>query len=389
VASRGAVTAVLVVAALTAVGGLVVAALVRSRNLDQWLGGHLRRSLLRRPAATSGPVDLFVCVADHFEPLWQNASVERQRARLDEWTERYPDLARRHRDHYGRPHQHTFFYPAEEYVAEHIDRLADLHRRGLGDVEVHLHHDDDTADNLRLTLSGFSRTLHESHGLLRVEEQTGKILYGFIHGNWALDNSRSDGRFCGVNNELVVLRETGCYADFTFPSAPSRTQTRKVNSIYYATDDPDRPKSHDSGIDVQVGGAAQGDLMIVQGPLTLNWRSRKFGLLPRIESGEISGDALPTPERVDLWVKQHIHVIGRPDWVFLKLHTHGAQERNFEALLGPPMEGMLSYLERAYNDGERYRLHYVTAWEMYQAIKAAERGVVDPAVLDCSDDIGS
>ncbi|MEJ7636728.1 MAG: hypothetical protein WKF75_01760 [Singulisphaera sp.] len=50
-----------------------------------------------------------------------------------------------------------------------------------------------------------------------------------------------------VNNEIDVLRETGCYADFTLPSAPSPTQTRQINSIYYASDDPRRPKSHDRG----------------------------------------------------------------------------------------------------------------------------------------------
>ena len=76
------------------------------------------------------------------------------------------------------------------------------------------------------------------HGLLACDRRTGRPAYGFIHGNWALDNSRPDGRWCGVNNELDVLRETGCYADFTFPSAPSPTQPRKINSIYYAVDDP-------------------------------------------------------------------------------------------------------------------------------------------------------
>ena len=70
----------------------------------------------------------------------------------------------------------------------------------------------------------------ERHGLLSRDRYTGEVGYGFIHGNWALDNSRPDGRMCGVDNELDVLRETGCYADFTLPSAPSPTQTRKINS---------------------------------------------------------------------------------------------------------------------------------------------------------------
>src|SRR5258707_498316 len=75
-------------------------------------------------------------------------------------------------------------------------------------------------------------------------------MYAFIHGNWALDNSRPDGRWCGINNELDVLRETGCFADFTLPSAPSPCQTSTINRIYYAVDDPKRPKSHDTGFPI-------------------------------------------------------------------------------------------------------------------------------------------
>jgi len=35
---------------------------------------------------------------------------------------------------------------------------------------------------------------------------------------------------------------------------------------------------------------------------------------------------------------------------------------------------MFEYLQTAYNDGTRYRLHYVTAREMYNIAKAAEAG---------------
>jgi hypothetical protein len=40
---------------------------------------------------------------------------------------------------------------------------------------------------------------------------------------------------------------TRWYADFTFPSAPSNTQPRKINSIYYAQGDDHRPGNHDHG----------------------------------------------------------------------------------------------------------------------------------------------
>jgi hypothetical protein len=146
------------------------------------------------------------------------------------------------------------------------------------------------------------------------------------------------------------------------------------NAIYYATDDPLRPKSHDSGVPVRVGGVASGDLMIVQGPLGLNWRERKFGVMPRIENADVRRGCPPTPERVDAWVRTGIHVEGRPEWVFVKVHTHGTQERDMDTLLGDAARRMHEHLEREYNDGVRHVLHYVTAREMYNIIKAAEAG---------------
>ncbi|MDP7042198.1 MAG: hypothetical protein QGF91_06060, partial [Gammaproteobacteria bacterium] len=183
-----------------------------------------------------------------------------------------------------------------------------------------------------------------------------------------------DGSACGINNELIVLRELGCYADFTLPSAPDPAQTSKINSIYYATDDPDRPKSHDTGTDVRVGGSAEGDLLMIQGPLALNWKQRKFGLIPKVENSEVRGGFNPTPDRIDLWIREAPVVQGRPDWLFVKIYTHGAQEDAHEALLGEPIRAMHAYLNSAYNDGEDYQLHYVSAREMYNLVKAAEAG---------------
>jgi hypothetical protein len=288
--------------------------------------------------------------------------------------EGYRGIASQHRDCDGRHPQHTFFYPEEEYRPEHIEKIAALCQAGFGDVEVHLHHDHDTAEQLRRKLTRFATTLHETHGLLRRNEKTGLIEYGFIHGNWALDNS-GGGRACGVNNELIVLRETGCYADFTFPSAPDRSQPVTINSIYYATDDPERPKSHNRGVAVTAGGKPSGDLLLIQGPLTLNWKSRKSGILPRIENGELTGDNPPNGERVDLWVRQHVHVKDCPEWIFVKLHTHGANEANAGVLLRGALEQMWNHLEHKYNDGKAYCLHYVTAREMYNIVRAAETGL--------------
>ncbi|SEJ02920.1 hypothetical protein [Frateuria terrea] len=358
--------------AVAAVLALVAGyALLRTRNMHIWLGDYLRR---RRPPAVEGPVHVMFCFVDHFEPMWGKVDLPTQRRRVDRWCQDYRTLAARHRDADGRPPQHSFFYPEEEYAQEHLDKLAALCADGFGEIEIHLHHDNDTEANFRATLGRFCETLHERHGALSRDPASGQLRFGFIHGNWCLDNARADGRWCGLNNELILLRELGCYADFTLPSAPSDTQTRTVNAIYYATDDPGRPRSHDYGAAVRAGGSASGDLMIVQGPLGLNWRERKWGVLPRIENADVRHSCPPTPARVDAWVRTGIHVEGRPDWLFVKVHTHGTQERDMDTLLGSPMEAMHAHLERAYNDGRRYVLHYVTAREAYNIVKAAEAG---------------
>ena len=270
------------------------------------------------------------------------------------------------------------------YRRQEVERVAEMCRTGYGEVEVHLHHDNDTAEHLRQTMLDWKTLLRNQFGLLSTDKAGGQVRYGFIHGNWALDNSRPDGKWCGVNNELDVLRETGCYADFTMPAYPSQCQTRKINSIYYAVDDPQRPKSHDQGIDVGTAARPAKSLMLIQGPLVLNWRSRKFGVLPRVENANLQGNQPPDPRRLDLWLRAGIRVPSRPDWVFAKLHTHGAPETNQAVLLGDPMVRFHEALAARSVADTLFHFHYVTAREMYNLARAAEAGWTG-SVLEARD----
>ena len=346
------------------------------RNAHLWLPDLLRSAWRREIPSPTSPIDVLFCIADHFEPAHGAPGLEIERARVRTWTEQLPKLAARFRDADGRPPRHTFFFPAEEYRPEHLDALGNLCQAGLAEVEVHLHHDNDTSNALRDTLMDFKHRLFYDHGLLTTTPD-GDVAYGFVHGNWALDNARPDGRFCGVNDEITILRETGCYADFTQPAAPDVAQTRTVNSIYYACDDPARPRSHDHGVDAHVGKPppAQG-LLLVQGPIALNWKRRPLGLVPGLDVGAIDGSAGYAPEltRFRRWVDRCIAVRGRPEWVFIKVHTHGAPERNAAMLLGPEMAALHDAIGNEFNDGRRYRMHYVTAREMFNIVRAAEAG---------------
>lgn len=367
---------VVVLLFLGMLGALGLYILLRKKQMHLWLPGYLTRKLRGKPRY-DGPLHIMFCFTDHYEPQWRKPDdIEVERNRVDRWLNEYPALFGHIRDADGCLPKHTYFYPEEEYRKEHLDKIQSLCAQGYGEIEIHLHHDDDTSENLRVTLERFAQLLHDQHGSLVPHPATGKLAYGFIHGNWTLDNSHPEGKYCGVNDELIVLKETGCYADFTLPSAPSSAQTTTVNSIYYATDDPKKPKSHDRGVPVAVGREPSGDLMIIQGPLTLNWQKRKLGFMPGIENGDMKASMPPSEYRVDKWIDQHIHVEGRPEWVFVKIHTHGTQERDMGVLLGEPTVKMYEYLASRYNDGHNYVMHFVSSREMYNIIKAAEAGKV-------------
>jgi hypothetical protein len=364
-----------VAAALLALAVCGLAALeMRRRGLDRWVVTYVRERSKHNTERAGEPVHLLLCIADHFEP--GNGGVARDVAlrRLQTWVEDYPRLCQEFRDSDGRPPRHTFFYPIEVYHEAELDALGGICRLGLGEVEIHLHHDGDTSENLRRTLLTFKDLLARRHGLLARHRESGALAYGFVHGNWALDNARPDGRCCGVNNEIEILRETGCYADFTLPSAPSPTQTRKINSIYHAIDNPRQPKSHDWGIDVGSGAIPHDGLMIIQGPLVLNWRRCKWRILPRVENGCLQGNQPPGRDRLDDWLSARVQVPTRPDWYFVKLHTHGATEENQRVLLGDPMKELHRALAHKSTTDPNYHFHYVTAREMYNLVRAAEAG---------------
>ena len=312
---------------------------------------------------------LIFLTADHFEPESPDA--------VREWVKNYATMAERHRDADGRPPRHSWFCTgAEEWALEELSPACE---KGLGEIEFHLHHGNDTSESLRRLIEKRKKTFVRFGALVCADDDSEQ--FAVMHGKWSLDNSRG-AEHCGVNDELRVLRETGCFADFTFP-AWGRMQPRKMNSIYYATDDPDEPKSYDDGTDVRVGGEATGDLMIFEGPGVLSGVPDR---LARLKPLRILVDAAwltcgvnsffkATPLRIRRWVAANVHVKGRPEWVFVKVHTHGARRRHLYAHTGEQAHATYDHLEKAYNDGTEWALHYVTAREAYNIVKAAEAGM--------------
>jgi hypothetical protein len=321
-------------------------------------------------------------LADHFEPsilpgTERHADLAEQERRLERWCREYPKKLGSWRDDDGRPFRHTYFYPAEQYDRALIDLLAEHCRAGWGEVEVHLHHgiqSPDTGENTRRQLLQFRDTL-VTHGCLSRWEGAGPPRYAFVHGNWALANS-ANGRYCGVDNELQILAETGCYADFTLPSAPNPAQVAKINALYECTLPLDQRAPHRRGRDLQRGYPPEIFPLIMQGPLMIDRRlGKRKSVWPyvRIENAALTTANPPTMDRLYLWQQADIAVRGRPDWIFIKLHCHGMDPRDEQAMLGAPMRQFLEELttdSRGAGGGER-RVHFVTAREMVNIAIAA------------------
>lgn len=316
------------------------------------------------------PKHILFCLVDHFEPGTANVSVEVERERMKTLLTKYPELVGKHKDSAGNLPKRTWFFPPHYHRNNSLKDLVSLCEKGYGEIELHLHHGKtkpDTAKNLEETITQCVKEYSE-FGIFGAEN--GKLKYGFIHGNSALDNSRN-GQYCGVNNEIKILEKTGCYADFTFPVL-IESNPKQINSIFYAKSNPDKPKSYDRGIPVKKRDKKRGDLMIIQGPIYPFFLDEKLSRL-RIFGSAITGKPPVTKKRVDAWIKTGIHVKGQNDWIIVKTHTHGASEDS-KAVLGKEVDDIFTHLETKYNDGNNFILHYVTARELYNIIKATEAG---------------
>jgi hypothetical protein len=188
------------------------------RNSQIWGLPYFRQRLRKFVSGAEPKIErIWVTLADHYEPMWRNADLGTGQSRVAAWRSAWPKIATRcRRDSAGKSPRYTFFFPQEEYHSTLLEPLAEMTRDRIADVEIHLHHDGEGAQDFIDRISTFCEVLHTEHGLLR--EKDGKLAFGFIHGNWALDNSRPDGRWCGLNNEIQLLRDLGCYAALCRPA---------------------------------------------------------------------------------------------------------------------------------------------------------------------------
>ena len=343
-----------------------------------WLPNYGKDLLGFRYAHGGQTEHMFVLLCDHWEPGYGDNAIAEAR----DWLDRFKPIADNHRDSNGRSFRYSWFFPIDGFEPAILGDLAQAAYEGYGEVEVHWHH---AHDSSRVFESELAEALNwfTAKGAL-IAKPGDRPRFSFIHGNWALDNSR-EPKDCGISDEITILQRQGCYADLTFPSFGFYSQPSTINRIFYAQDTPE-PKSYDEGLLAQVGVEGEG-LMLIPGPIGFNFRNPlllfETAAVDDAEGSGFSGKINRpdnfrdyfNPTRVGLWNDIGVGVEGKREWVFVKLHAHGMQQK--EILLGGEIDAMLAEIEDYCLDHD-ITLHYIVAREAYNLVKAAERNLGGP-----------
>lgn len=304
--------------------------------------------------------DLIFLIADHHEHSFDNEKAKESVAR---WIDDYKKSIEGITDSNGRNFQYTWFYPYDNRrTPGALHKLSKFAEKGYGEVELHWHKKNISDDEFKKGLNDAVEWFGSYGALVPLtSKKRWKTAFGYVAGNWDLDNGLL--RRSGSSNEIDHLINSGAYADFTFPNS-SDAQPPFYSSIYYAQDD-SMPRSHFEGTPARVGGNGEG-LMIFMGPTGLDFKeiTTEFGTIEAWWYKNFES-------RIDNWFDHAPVVEGRPEWRFVKTYTHGVQSRSlFES---GDFRVLLEELVK-FSDKEKIRLHFVTAREAYNIVKAAEDG---------------
>ena len=330
---------------------------LQNKRLERWLGRWATQAVgqrLRRVAENrtlgSRPRHLLFAFCDHYEPLWgRRVGRDRRRARARAGIEGYPQLgaavSRRRRPP---PAPLVLLSRASSTARRTSTRSAVWRAAGFGEVELHLHHDGDTAERAARTLARVSRQRTRSTAIFRAARTAG-CATPFIHGNWCLANARRDGRWCGVDDELRCCSRPAATPTSrsrprpTSPSPASSTRSTGRTAISVARgrtneDVGPRRRAH-ARPHPDDRGPARADSARRWARACASRTRRSPRTIRRRRS------ALRT------WVAQDIHVAGRPEWVFVKVHTHGAPEPQAADAARRGRSRAASRAHARYNDG--------------------------------------
>jgi hypothetical protein len=149
---------------------------------------------------------------------------------------------------------------------------------------------------------------------------------------------------------------------------------RRINAIYTCGYPLDEQKPHRSGPDV-VTGKAPALPIIFEGPLVFDWTRRIRSVpVPRLDDGALAQNYPLSIERFNRWRSARISVAGRPDWVFVKLYSHGFFDWDQDAMIGAQMRRFMSEVLAASEKTREFSVYFASAREAFNMVMAAVDG---------------
>jgi hypothetical protein len=324
-----------------------------------WFPTYLQQQVLS-PHSSDEIEHLMFVVADHYEPGFVEDEAVSEN---EKWLADYTEAVAGKRDSYGNRFVYNWFYPFDQRNDRVLQRLQQEVKQGSGEIEFHWHKPCLTSAEYAVQLTEAVAWFKEFGAFQGgPEADDNATRFSFIAGNWDLDNGRGTG--CGIDDEISQLTTAGGYMDMTYSTLGSPAQPKNmINQIYYVKDTP-TARSYEQGQRIKVGDVVPDTpFMMFQGPLSFHWDMT-------FEYGALESYALPSLTRIKRWIDSHIHVENKPQWSFVKLYSHGIQSPDIVKYhLGPMLDAL-----KAETSARNINLHYVSAREAYNIVRAAEAG---------------
>ncbi len=274
----------------------------------------------------------------------------------------FASLATEHIDSDGRKFQLTLACPGRNPDSATLNILTEYCRRGLGEIGYLITWDYSSEASMRDELKKALRRFN-SHGWMKTVGS--EVRFAVVRERSSGERGEAD-----LRRQASVLSDLGCYADMSFPGARRSRPQSRVNTMFMVSSADSEP--YNESDELRAGRLGKGGLLVIEGPFLIDWTDWRFTIRPYVEEGHLSQEAPPDPGRVDSWIRANVHVIGQPNWIFVKLMIDGLSDAASAQSLRHSLDQSLMYLEEVCNDDELYRLHYVTAREMYNVAMAAQ-----------------
>ena len=96
--------------------------------------------------------------------------------------------------------------------------------------------------------------------------------------------------------------------------------------------------------------------------------------MPRLDDGALAQNYPLTLNRFDRWRNAGISVAGRPDWIFIKLYSHGFFDWDQDAMIGAQMRRFMTEVLELSEKTQEFSVYFASAREAFNMVMAAVDG---------------